>query len=74
MIRGLQEGEDGEGISSIPWREMGVCNRVGQGEVRSGPGHLNGTQDFAPEESHPNPRTRNTVLLDEDMLSKRDRK
>lgn len=65
-------GEEGERISSIPSRETGVCNGVRQAEVRSDPGHLNYTQDFAPEELCPNLRTRSTVLLNEEMPAKRD--
>ena len=64
--------EDGERISSSPSREMGVCDGARQAEVRSGPGHLNHTQDFAPEESRSNLRTRNTVLLNEEVLAMRD--
>lgn len=65
-------GEDGERISNVLSRETGVWDGVRRGEVRSDPGHLNDTRDFAPEESLSNLRTGNTVLLKEEMLAKRD--
>lgn len=64
------DGEDAESTSSFPLREMGVCNGVRHPEVRSDPGCLNHTQDFAPELLS-NLRSRNTVLWSEEMLAKR---
>lgn len=53
--------KDGERISRTPSREEGVCDGAGQGEVRSGPEHLDHSQDFASESPRSNLRTRNSI-------------
>lgn len=55
-------GKDGERTSRTPSREKGVCDGVGQVEVRSGPEHLNHTQDFASELPRSNLRRGKSIL------------
>jgi len=57
-------GKTERGFLAVPW---GKWDGVRQVEVRSGPKHLNCAQDFAPEKLCSNLRTRNTVLLHEEM-------
>lgn len=54
--------KDGERTSRTPSREKGVCDGVGQVEVRSGPEHLNHTQDFASELPRSNLRRGKSIL------------
>lgn len=67
---GCRIQQDGERISRTPSREEGVCEGVGQVEVRSGPEHLNHTQGFALEQPCSNLRTRSSILWAEEMFVK----